>query len=75
MQPWSNCRPRRRAVLVLAFFAFAAFSCPQDTRAWGRNGHKLVVNKAIDTLPQNVREFFETNRGFLLLHVTDPLDQ
>jgi len=43
-------------------------------RAWGRGGHKLVVNKAIETLPQNVREFFDASRGFLLLHVTDPLD-
>jgi len=32
------------------------------------------VNKAIDTLPQDLRTFFEWNRGFLLLHVTDPLD-
>jgi hypothetical protein len=49
-------------------------SAPQDSRAWGRGGHRLVVNKAVDTLPPGIREFFDTNRNFLLQHVTDPLD-
>ena len=47
---------------------------PQNSRAWGRSGHRLVVNKAVDTLPQGIRDFFDTNRSFLLQHVTDPLD-
>jgi len=46
--------------------------------AWGRNGHRLVVNKAIETLPerlpQGFREFFEQTEAFLLQHVIDPLD-
>jgi hypothetical protein len=49
-------------------------SSPQNLRAWGRSGHRLVVNKAVDTLPQGIREFFDANRSFLLQHVTDPLD-
>jgi len=49
-------------------------SSPQNSRAWGRSGHRLVVNKAVDTLPQGIREFFDTSRSFLLQHVTDPLD-
>jgi hypothetical protein len=48
--------------------------CPQDSRAWGRSGHRLVVNKAIDTLPADLRSYFEANRALLLQHVTDPLD-
>src|SRR5712691_8774561 len=47
---------------------------PLRAAAWGANGQKLVLNKAIDTLPQDVRSFFESNRSFLLLHVTDPLE-
>lgn len=47
---------------------------PQISRAWGRSGQRLVVNKAIDTLPVDLRSFFEANRGFLSQHVTDPLD-
>ncbi|PYT49598.1 MAG: hypothetical protein DMG44_09950 [Acidobacteria bacterium] len=49
--------------------------CPQEGRAWGRSGHRLVVNKAIDTLPPEIRWYFESNRPLLLQHVTDPLDE
>jgi len=47
---------------------------PQVSQAWGRNGHRLIINKAVDTLPADVRGFFEVGRGSLLQHVTDPLD-
>src|SRR5216684_1676380 len=77
MQGLSPKHTGRRAVIVLACL-FIFFSSPQNSRAWGRNGHRLVVNKAIETLPeklpQGFREFFEANRGFLLQHITDPLD-
>jgi hypothetical protein len=63
----------RRAVVAFACL-FLIFSCPQNSRAWGKNGHRLVVNKAIDTLPQDIRPFFESNLTLLSQHVTDPLD-
>lgn len=63
---------RRAAVALAGLMLF--LSIPQDSRAWGRNGHRLVVNKAIDTLPQDIRPFFEANLGLLSQHVTDPLD-
>jgi hypothetical protein len=47
---------------------------PHQAAAWGRNAHKLVVNQAIDTLPQDIRGFFESYRSILLQHVVDPLD-
>src|SRR5215470_1695555 len=47
---------------------------PQNSWAWGRNAHRLIINKAVDTLPSDVRGFFEASRGSLLQHVTDPLD-
>src|SRR5258708_21910746 len=76
MQGLSLKHTGRRAVVALACLFFC-FSSPQNSRAWGRNGHRLVVNKAIETLPerlpQGFREFFEANRCFLLQHVTDPL--
>jgi len=49
-------------------------SIPQNSRAWGKNGHRLVVHKAIETLPQDIRPFFESNLALLAQHVTDPLD-
>jgi hypothetical protein len=57
--------------------ALLLLSLPPRTRAWGRNGNRLVINKAIETLPienPEIRAFFENNRNFLLQHVTDPLD-
>jgi hypothetical protein len=51
-----------------------SISVPPQSRAWGRNGQRLVVNKAVDTLPAEIRSFFETSRSALLQHVTDPLD-
>ena len=60
---------------VLAFGAIAVFLFfPQNSWAWGRNAHRLIINKAVDTLPSDVRSFFEASRGSLLQHVTDPLD-
>ena len=59
----------------LAFGAIAAFLLfPQTSSAWGRNAHRLIINKAVDTLPSDVRSFFEASRGSLQQHVTDPLD-
>lgn len=60
------------AFLVGAILAAGLF--PANTHAWGRNANKLVLNKAIDTLPVDIRDFFENNRNVLLQHVTDPLD-
>jgi len=45
---------------------------PSLALAWGKNANRLVINRAIDTLPQDVRPFFENNRSILLLHVNDP---
>src|SRR6184192_3614389 len=62
----------RPIALIAAVTAFAVF--PGSAMAWGRNAHRLIVNKAVDTLPADIRPFFEANRGFLMQHVTDPLD-
>jgi hypothetical protein len=63
--------------LAAAFLGLAAafFLFPRSTPAWGRNAQKLIVNQAIDTLPDDVRAFFDANRALLLHHVTDPLDE
>lgn len=58
-------------------FVLCALLClllPSHSFAWGRGAHRLVVNKAIETLPADIRPFFEANRTILSQHVTDPLD-
>jgi hypothetical protein len=62
-----------------AFFSISVLFLffPGQVRAWGRSGTRLVLNKAIETLPSDdraLRDFLESNRTFLLEHVTDPLD-
>jgi hypothetical protein len=47
---------------------------PSSARAWGNSAQRLVLNKAVDTLPADVRGFFDANRIDLLRHVTDPFD-
>jgi hypothetical protein len=73
MQRQSHHQPWRQALPVLAVF-LVFLASPQVSRAWGRNGQRLVVNKAVDTLPSDIRFFFESSRGVLVQHVTDPLD-
>jgi len=51
--------------LPLAIYVPAAF-------AWGNNANKLIVNRAIDTLPADLRPFFDNSRAELLNHVNDP---
>jgi hypothetical protein len=64
-------RTRRIAPFVAAA-VLAVF--PRCAEAWGRNAQKLIVNKAVDTLPADVRPFFEASRRLLDQRVTDPLD-
>jgi hypothetical protein len=73
MKAVTSRESRVRAPLLLAAVAvFLLF--PRTARGWGGKGHKLIMNQAVDTLPGEIRYFFEANRGFLLQHVTDPLD-
>jgi hypothetical protein len=62
-----------QALILLVALAVWTF-LPGQAFAWGGNGQKLVAGKAIDTLPADLRTFFEANRSFIMLHVTDPLD-
>jgi hypothetical protein len=47
---------------------------PRAAQGWGRSGQKLIINQAIDTLPPEIRWYFEANRAALLQHVSDPFD-
>src|SRR5580658_824303 len=62
----SGVRLRVASLLVLLASLVA---CPHPVAAWGRGAHKLVVNQAIDTLPSDIRGFFESYRSVLLQHV------
>src|SRR5260370_1950806 len=58
---------------ILAFIAALALGTllPAPALAWGQNAHRLIVSKAIETLPPELRPYFKGNRAFLLQHVMD----
>jgi hypothetical protein len=66
----------RARVAWAGLFTAAAVVLPAVPSAlgWGANGERLIVNKAVETLPDDLRPYFETNRQFLVQHVTDPGD-
>jgi hypothetical protein len=66
---FANRQTKGMAVVFLAAFGLLA---PRATFAWGDSAQRLVVNHAVDTLPYELRPFFENNRKFLMDHVNDP---
>jgi hypothetical protein len=64
----------RSAGKALLFLAVIEICVPGRLRAWGNNAQRLIVNHAVDTLPYELRPFFEANRSYLIQHVNDPLN-
>src|SRR4051794_26557357 len=56
------------ALLVLALSA----AQPVHIGAWGFNGHKFITDRAIETLPADIRPFFQKFRTTLVEHSIDP---
>jgi hypothetical protein len=67
-----SCAPRN---VRIALFLLATLLLPAPALPWGNNAQRLIVNHAVDTLPADLRPFFEANREFLIGHVNDPLTQ
>ena len=63
-------RIHRKSIALLIYFG--VFVPPAF--AWGNNAQRLIVNHAVDTLPYELRPFFENNRNFLIQHVNDTLN-
>jgi hypothetical protein len=73
--PWrkrSNLTSTGKAILV---FVLVSLCLPDASFAWGNNAQRLIVNRAVDTLPYDIRPFFEANRNYFVQHVNDPLNQ
>jgi hypothetical protein len=51
------------AILFVALFS---------SFGWGENADRLVTNKAVDTLPDEMLPFFQANRQYLVQHVKRP---
>jgi hypothetical protein len=72
---WLCARRLSPALTIVLICVVAVLApAPRHISAWGANAQKIVVNKAVDTLPPDLRAFFDANRSFLVLHVSDPLE-
>ena len=66
--PWL----RNRAPLLSALIVASAL-LPSVALAWGNDAQRFIVSHGVDTLPYELRSFFEANRNYLMQHVNDPL--
>ena len=64
----------RNSLPILTAILFSWTLLPGRACAWGNNAQRLIVNHAVDTLPYDLRPFFEANRNYLIQHVNDPLN-
>lgn len=62
----------RRVLAIGVIAALALAVVLPSTFGWGQNAERLITNKAVDTLPEEILPFFEANRQFVVQHVTDP---
>lgn len=63
-----------RGKVTAAAMLVALLAAPQAIYGWGANAHKLITNKAVDTLPPDVKQFFEANRTYLMQNSAEPLE-
>ncbi|MGE0593167.1 MAG: hypothetical protein AB7G23_17510 [Vicinamibacterales bacterium] len=50
----------------------ATLVCPSPASAWGFEAHKLIMDRAIALLPDEVRPFFQAHRAALVERSIDP---
>jgi hypothetical protein len=62
---------RRICLVALPLLAAIVFTL-SSSFGWGETAERLITNKAVDTLPEEMLPFFESNRQFLVQHVTEP---
>jgi len=65
---------RSRLSAAVALALIIALLAPPVSFGWGDNAERLITNKAVDTLPDEMQMFFSANRQFFVRHVTDPME-
>lgn len=60
-----------RTVVALLAIAVVLWM-PRPASAWGFAGHRLIMQRAIDLLPPELKPMFERNRTELVVRVVDP---
>jgi len=61
----------RRTLIAAAAFVLLLF-WPGSAFAWGFAGHRLIMRRAIELLPPELKPFFEKFKDEMVVRVTDP---
>ncbi|HKV04498.1 MAG TPA: hypothetical protein VJO53_05240 [Candidatus Acidoferrales bacterium] len=64
---------RRRVWSGLALLPLILFLALPASFGWGENAERTIVDKAVDTLPDEMLPFFRANRSYLGQHANDPV--
>lgn len=69
-----SSRPVREARVLVRCVLALALSCVSASRAlaWGPKAHRLATGWAVETLPPEIRGFFQAYRQYLIEHSNDP---
>ena len=63
---------RTRIAVTIVLFVLDVLAGQPAANAWGPTAHRLTNRWAVETLPPEIRPFFEANRQFLIDHSNDP---
>lgn len=61
-----------RKQLLATVLCAASVLAPTHAFAWGAEGHRLIMRRAIESLPPELKPFFEHNAEEIVLRVNDP---
>lgn len=61
-----------RKTIAVALACITMVFAPSASFAWGFEGHRLIMRRAIDLLPPELKPFFTTYRDEIVLRVVDP---
>ena len=61
-----------RPARIIALIAAIALAGPPPAAAWGYVGHRLIMSRAIDLLPADLKPFFTKNRDEIVARAIDP---
>ena len=57
---------------IATVVALTLLAMPVSLRAWGFTAHRLIMDRAISRLPDEIRPFYERNRTFLIEYSVVP---
>ncbi len=61
-----------RKLLVVLCASLFMVAAARPASAWGFIGHRLIMRRAIELLPPELKPFFERNREEIVIRVVDP---